>query len=65
MGLGIWLSLCNHCAQGADFTKTLPIMVSVVSLGLACGHEVTEWVGRVAVKVTVKVMASVMASVTA
>src|SRR5882724_6378824 len=26
-GPGIWLCLCNHCAQGADFMKTLPIMV--------------------------------------
>ena len=58
------MSLHNHCAQGADFTKTLPIMVGVVSLGLACGCEVAEWVGRVAAKVTVKVTASVMASVT-
>ena len=50
--------LCNHCA----YTKTL---VSVVSLGSACGREVTEWVERVVVKVMVKVTVSVTASVTA
>ena len=59
------MSLCNHCARGADFTKTLPIMVGIVLLGSACGHKVAEWVGRVAVKVTVNVTASVTASVTA
>ena len=55
------MSLRNHCMRDANFTKTLPMMVGVVSLGSASGRKVTEWVGRVAAKVTVKVTASVTA----
>ena len=55
------LSLHFLLASNPGSLGTLGIWVSGVSLGLACGHEVAEWVGRVVVKVTASVTASVTA----